>query len=193
MTFIAQFKMTGRGKSRSGINLMWLWFSVSNRDGVGALSYRMLDGPDQVVIAQVDDKGFLLSGSLTGISSLLITSQETFGVNQTLILAVKVSLRATALKVFHIIGCKGSVFWILAVKFISVTSGLQLSYNPDSIQIVFTDCGLTKCPWANLVKSWVQLCFRQRGELRPTHWCCCCCVCQTVLNLNGSNSKRPHS
>ncbi|XP_071332766.1 nuclear pore membrane glycoprotein 210 isoform X1 [Trachinotus anak] len=62
----------------------------TNRDGVGALSYRMLDFPDQVVIAQVDDKGFLFSGSLTGISSLLITSQETFGVNQTLILAVKV-------------------------------------------------------------------------------------------------------
>uniref|UniRef100_A0A8C4EC26 Nucleoporin 210 n=1 Tax=Dicentrarchus labrax TaxID=13489 RepID=A0A8C4EC26_DICLA len=62
----------------------------TNRDGVGALSYRMLDCPDQVVIAQVDDKGFLFSGSLTGTSSLLITSQETFGVNQTLIIAVKV-------------------------------------------------------------------------------------------------------
>uniref|UniRef100_A0A3Q3XAI0 BIG2 domain-containing protein n=1 Tax=Mola mola TaxID=94237 RepID=A0A3Q3XAI0_MOLML len=62
----------------------------TNRDGVGTLSYRMLDCPDRAVIAQVDDKGLLLSGSLTGISSLLITSQETFGVNQTLILAVKV-------------------------------------------------------------------------------------------------------
>ncbi|XP_068996777.1 nuclear pore membrane glycoprotein 210 isoform X1 [Embiotoca jacksoni] len=62
----------------------------TNRDGVGTLSYRMLDCPDQIVTAQVDDKGFLSSGSLTGISSLLITSQETFGVNQTLILAVKV-------------------------------------------------------------------------------------------------------
>uniref|UniRef100_A0A3B5BEP0 Nucleoporin 210 n=1 Tax=Stegastes partitus TaxID=144197 RepID=A0A3B5BEP0_9TELE len=62
----------------------------TNRDGVGALSYRMLDCPEQSVVAQVDYKGFLLSGSLTGISSLLITSQETFGVNQTLILAVKV-------------------------------------------------------------------------------------------------------
>ncbi|KAA8590872.1 hypothetical protein FQN60_001815 [Etheostoma spectabile] len=62
----------------------------TSRDGVGALSYRVLDCPDQVVIAQVDDKGSLFSGSLTGISSLLITSQETFGVNQTLILALKV-------------------------------------------------------------------------------------------------------
>ncbi|XP_068603355.1 nuclear pore membrane glycoprotein 210 [Brachionichthys hirsutus] len=62
----------------------------TNRDGVGALAYRILDCPDQVVIAQVDDKGFLSSGSLTGISSLLITSQETSGVNQTLILAVRV-------------------------------------------------------------------------------------------------------
>ncbi|KAM9342143.1 nuclear pore membrane glycoprotein 210 isoform 2-T2 [Pholidichthys leucotaenia] len=62
----------------------------TNRDGVGTLSYRMLDSPDQAVIAQVDDNGFLTSGSLTGLSSLLVTSQETFGVNQTLILAVKV-------------------------------------------------------------------------------------------------------
>ncbi|XP_072222450.1 nuclear pore membrane glycoprotein 210 [Leuresthes tenuis] len=62
----------------------------TNRDGVGALSYRMLDCPEQVVVAQVDEKGFLSSSSLTGISSLLITSQESFGVNQTLMLTVKV-------------------------------------------------------------------------------------------------------
>ncbi|XP_072305024.1 nuclear pore membrane glycoprotein 210 [Eucyclogobius newberryi] len=62
----------------------------TNRDGVGSLSYQMLDFPDQLAIAQVDDNGFLSSSSVTGISSLLITSQETFGVNQTLILAVKV-------------------------------------------------------------------------------------------------------
>ncbi|XP_054647663.1 nuclear pore membrane glycoprotein 210 isoform X2 [Dunckerocampus dactyliophorus] len=63
----------------------------TNRDGMGALSYRMLDCTDhQLVIAQVDNKGFLFSGSLTGISSLLVTSQESFGVNQTLTIAVKV-------------------------------------------------------------------------------------------------------
>ncbi|XP_076022576.1 nuclear pore membrane glycoprotein 210 [Genypterus blacodes] len=59
----------------------------TNRDGMGVLSYQMLD---QVVIAQVDDNGLLSSGSLTGSSSLLVTSLETFGVNQTLIIAVKV-------------------------------------------------------------------------------------------------------
>lgn len=85
------------------------------RDGVGTLSYRMLDCPDRAVIAQVDDKGLLLSGSLTGISSLLITSQETFGVNQTLILAVKVSLIATAYKVFHISGLQSSILWMSTV------------------------------------------------------------------------------
>lgn len=80
---------------------------------MGALAYRMLESPDQVVIAQVDDKGFLFSGSLTGISSLLITSQENFGVNQTLILAVKVSLRATTGKVFEI---RGLNMWISTIK-----------------------------------------------------------------------------
>ncbi|XP_068163279.1 nuclear pore membrane glycoprotein 210 [Antennarius striatus] len=62
----------------------------TNRDGVGGLSYRVLDCPDQLVTAQVDDKGVLSSGSLTGVSSLLVTSQEPFGVNQTLVLAVRV-------------------------------------------------------------------------------------------------------
>lgn len=64
---------------------------MSFRDGVGSLTYRMLECPDQLVVAQVDNKGLLSSGSLAGTSSLLVTSQETFGVNQTLILAVKVS------------------------------------------------------------------------------------------------------
>lgn len=58
---------------------------------MGALSYRMLECPDQLLVAQVDNKGLLSSGSLAGTSSLLVTSQETFGVNQTLVLAVKVS------------------------------------------------------------------------------------------------------
>ncbi|XP_077404064.1 nuclear pore membrane glycoprotein 210 isoform X2 [Vanacampus margaritifer] len=62
----------------------------TNWDGVGALSYQMLNYTDQVTVAQVDDSGFLFSGSFTGISSLLVTSQESFGVNQTLIIAVKV-------------------------------------------------------------------------------------------------------
>uniref|UniRef100_A0A8B9HPV2 Nucleoporin 210 n=1 Tax=Astyanax mexicanus TaxID=7994 RepID=A0A8B9HPV2_ASTMX len=56
----------------------------------GALSYRVLDCPDKAALIQVDDKGYLSSGSLTGMASLQITSQETFGVNQTIILAVKV-------------------------------------------------------------------------------------------------------
>uniref|UniRef100_A0A3B1IR40 Nucleoporin 210 n=1 Tax=Astyanax mexicanus TaxID=7994 RepID=A0A3B1IR40_ASTMX len=62
----------------------------TNRDGQGALSYRVLDCPDKAALIQVDDKGYLSSGSLTGMASLQITSQETFGVNQTIILAVKV-------------------------------------------------------------------------------------------------------
>ncbi|KAJ3587076.1 hypothetical protein NHX12_013466 [Muraenolepis orangiensis] len=62
----------------------------TNRDGVSGLSYRMLECPDNAAVAQVDDKGSLSSGSLTGSSSLLVTSQEAFGVNQTLVLALKV-------------------------------------------------------------------------------------------------------
>ncbi|XP_031421461.1 nuclear pore membrane glycoprotein 210 [Clupea harengus] len=62
----------------------------TNRDGVGALSYQVLDCPDKAALVQVDDKGHLSSGSLTGTASLQVNSQESFGVNQTLILAVKV-------------------------------------------------------------------------------------------------------
>lgn len=62
------------------------------RDGQGTLSFRVLDCPDKAALIQVDEKGYLSSGSLTGTASLQITSQETFGVNQTVILAVKVRI-----------------------------------------------------------------------------------------------------
>ncbi|KAL1021498.1 hypothetical protein UPYG_G00014030 [Umbra pygmaea] len=77
----------------------------TNRDGSGALFYQVLDCPQQAVVVQVDKKGLLSSGSLTGSSSLLVTSQETFGVNQTLVLAVKVApvsyLRFSTSPVLH--------------------------------------------------------------------------------------------
>ncbi|XP_030623640.1 nuclear pore membrane glycoprotein 210 [Chanos chanos] len=62
----------------------------TNRDGVGSLSYHVLDCPDKPSLIQVDSKGHLSSGSLTGHASLRITSQEGFGVNQTITVAVKV-------------------------------------------------------------------------------------------------------
>ncbi|KAI7793391.1 nuclear pore membrane glycoprotein 210 isoform X1 [Triplophysa rosa] len=62
----------------------------TNRDGLGSLSYRVLECPDRTTLIQVDDKGLLTSGSVTGTASLQISSQETFGVNQTIIIAVKV-------------------------------------------------------------------------------------------------------
>uniref|UniRef100_A0A673ZA81 Nucleoporin 210 n=1 Tax=Salmo trutta TaxID=8032 RepID=A0A673ZA81_SALTR len=82
-----------------------LILQTNRRDGVVALSYRVMDCPDQATIVQVDEKGLLSSGSLTGSSSLLVTSQETFGVNQTLVLAVKVApvsyLRFSTSPVIH--------------------------------------------------------------------------------------------
>lgn len=57
---------------------------------MGSLSYRVLDCPDKAPLIHVDDNGHLMSGSLTGTASLQITVQESFGVNQTIILAVKV-------------------------------------------------------------------------------------------------------
>uniref|UniRef100_A0A4W4F2I6 BIG2 domain-containing protein n=1 Tax=Electrophorus electricus TaxID=8005 RepID=A0A4W4F2I6_ELEEL len=60
----------------------------TNRDGLAALVYRVLSCPDKAALIQVDDKGHVSSGSLTGTASLHITSQESFGINQTIILAV---------------------------------------------------------------------------------------------------------
>lgn len=97
------------------------------RDGVGAVSYRMLECPEQIVIAQVDDKGLLSSASLTGISSLLVTSQETFGVNQTLVLSVKVSLRTV-------------VCWGLTIGY----SGMLKHFLPFQISEVFKRQSLTE-------------------------------------------------
>ncbi|KAK3547680.1 hypothetical protein QTP86_026925 [Hemibagrus guttatus] len=63
----------------------------TNRDGVGSLSYQVIDCPDAAPLIHVDDNGHLTSGSLAGTASLQITAQESFGVNQTIIIAVKCS------------------------------------------------------------------------------------------------------
>ncbi|XP_028342525.1 nuclear pore membrane glycoprotein 210 isoform X2 [Physeter macrocephalus] len=63
----------------------------TNRDGAASLSYHVLDGPEKVPIVHVDEKGFLVSGSMIGTSMVEVTAQEAFGTNQTVIVAVKVS------------------------------------------------------------------------------------------------------
>lgn len=60
------------------------------RDGAAALSYRVLDEPEKVPLVHIDEKGFLVSGSAMGMSTIQITAQEHFGANQTIIIAVKV-------------------------------------------------------------------------------------------------------
>ncbi|KAJ8257931.1 hypothetical protein GJAV_G00191270 [Gymnothorax javanicus] len=62
----------------------------TNRDGVAKLSYQVLDCPDKGALVQVDEAGLLSSGSITGSTTLQVTSQEPFGINQTIIVAVKV-------------------------------------------------------------------------------------------------------
>nr|XP_044610283.1 LOW QUALITY PROTEIN: nuclear pore membrane glycoprotein 210 [Equus asinus] len=63
----------------------------TNRDGAATLSYRVLDGPEKVALVHIDEKGFLVSGSAIGTSTIEVTAQEPFGANQTIIVAVKVS------------------------------------------------------------------------------------------------------
>ncbi|XP_009565294.2 nuclear pore membrane glycoprotein 210 isoform X5 [Cuculus canorus] len=62
----------------------------TNRDPVASLSYRVLDGPDKVPVVTIDERGFLSSGSLIGSSTIEVISKELFGINQTIVVAVKV-------------------------------------------------------------------------------------------------------
>lgn len=57
---------------------------------MASLSYRVLDGPDKVPVVKIDERGFLNSGSLVGSSTIEVISQESFGINQTIVAAVKV-------------------------------------------------------------------------------------------------------
>ncbi|XP_014445955.1 nuclear pore membrane glycoprotein 210 [Tupaia chinensis] len=63
----------------------------TNRDTAASLSYRVLDGPEKVPVVHIDEKGFLVSGSVIGTSTVEVTAQEPFGANQTVIVAVKVA------------------------------------------------------------------------------------------------------
>lgn len=70
---------------------------IVSRDSVGQLSYHIQNCPKKAALVQVDENGQLSSGALTGTASLQVTSQESFGVNQTIIVAVKV-------RCFHLVG-----------------------------------------------------------------------------------------
>uniref|UniRef100_G3SLU3 Nucleoporin 210 n=1 Tax=Loxodonta africana TaxID=9785 RepID=G3SLU3_LOXAF len=77
----------------------------TNRDGAASLSYHVLDGPEKVPVVHVDEKGFLVSGSMIGTSTVEVIAQEPFGANQTIIVAVKVApvsyLRMSMSPVLH--------------------------------------------------------------------------------------------
>nr|XP_045008482.1 nuclear pore membrane glycoprotein 210 [Jaculus jaculus] len=77
----------------------------TNRDGVATLNYRVLDAPEKIPVVHIDEKGFLVSGSGIGMSTLEVTAQEPFGANQTIIIVVKVSpvsyLRISMSPVLH--------------------------------------------------------------------------------------------
>ncbi|XP_028574807.2 nuclear pore membrane glycoprotein 210 [Podarcis muralis] len=63
----------------------------TNRDRVAALIYHVLDGQDRVPVVQIDERGLLNSGSLIGLSTVQVISQEPFGINQTLTVTIKVA------------------------------------------------------------------------------------------------------
>ncbi|XP_068107947.1 nuclear pore membrane glycoprotein 210 [Hyperolius riggenbachi] len=77
----------------------------TNRDRAATVSFRMLPGAEKSPVVHVDDNGLLTSGSFTGISTLEINSLEPFGINQTIIVSVKVSpisyLRIVTSPVLH--------------------------------------------------------------------------------------------
>ncbi|KAM9324460.1 nuclear pore membrane glycoprotein 210 [Gastrophryne carolinensis] len=63
----------------------------TNRDRAATVNYRILNSPKKSPVVHVNDDGLLTSGSFTGISTMEINSQEPFGINQTLIVSIKVS------------------------------------------------------------------------------------------------------
>ncbi|XP_018095905.1 nuclear pore membrane glycoprotein 210 [Xenopus laevis] len=63
----------------------------TNRDRFASVSYRILNGPQEAPVVHVDDKGLLTAGSQTGVSTMEINSLEHFGINQTIIVSVKVA------------------------------------------------------------------------------------------------------
>ncbi|KAM6468057.1 nuclear pore membrane glycoprotein 210 isoform 2-T2 [Liasis olivaceus] len=77
----------------------------TNRDGAASLTYRVLDSEDKVPVVEIDESGHLSSHSQIGLSTIEVISQESFGMNQTLVVAVKVApvsyLRISMNPIFH--------------------------------------------------------------------------------------------
>lgn len=70
--------------------VLFIFLFVLSRDRVAALIYHVLDGQDRVPVVQIDERGLLNSGSLIGLSTVQVISQEPFGINQTLTITIKV-------------------------------------------------------------------------------------------------------
>ena len=69
---------------------------VTNRDGVSDLSYHLLQGPNGVrnQVITVGKQGDIAAGTVSGHAVVMVTeSEEVFGLNQTLLVHVEVSLR----------------------------------------------------------------------------------------------------
>nr|XP_006822310.1 PREDICTED: nuclear pore membrane glycoprotein 210-like [Saccoglossus kowalevskii] len=62
----------------------------TNRDGSARVSYSLLNLFDGEPVITIDSMGYVNSRSLTGQTSVLITSHEEFGINQTAVVLVKV-------------------------------------------------------------------------------------------------------
>ncbi|XP_070565297.1 nuclear pore membrane glycoprotein 210-like isoform X2 [Ptychodera flava] len=62
----------------------------TNRDGAARMMYSILDSPNGSPVVSVGSLGQVTSWSLTGQTSVLVTSYEEFRVNQTLVVLVKV-------------------------------------------------------------------------------------------------------
>ena len=81
-------------------------FLIVFRDG-GRLSYSIMDvcpsSPqgDSRSLLTVDNRGHLQTGMISGTAGILVTSREDFGVNQTVVVRVEVSLRLAIRCIFY--------------------------------------------------------------------------------------------
>ncbi len=64
---------------------------ISDSDLAARVTYRVLGNLGQKPVISVSENGILSSGSVIGSAAVHVVAQEEFGVNQTLIILIKVS------------------------------------------------------------------------------------------------------
>ena len=91
------------GNSLTTLLMAALFTACFYRDSTARLTYEIRSSDSHSPVAMVNEVGQLLTGARSGHASLIVTAHEDFGVNQTIVMLIKVTSDLTVIIVLKLL------------------------------------------------------------------------------------------